>query len=55
MEPSDKTARELYGEMKREPMRRRFGCGQRQILVDIDLLAACMAVGEFATTCQPGI
>lgn len=55
MELSDKTAREPHGEMKCQPMRPRFGCGERQIPVNIDPQASCMAVGEFATAGQSRI
>jgi len=49
MEFSNKTARELYEDIKRKPTRPRFGFGKKPILVNIDLQKAYTAVGEFAT------
>src|SRR5687767_14844566 len=49
MERSDKSARQLYEEVKARPARRRFGFGARPALVNIDLQKAYTAVGEFAT------
>ena len=49
MERSDKSARQLYEEVKARPTRRRFGFGARPALVNIDLQKAYTAVGEFAT------
>jgi nicotinamidase-related amidase len=49
MELSNKTARQLFEEMKAKPTRRRFGFGRKPILVNIDLQKAYTAVGEFAT------
>lgn len=40
MERSDKTARELYLEIKANPTRRRFGFGRKPMLVNIDLQRA---------------
>jgi hypothetical protein len=49
MERSDKSARQLYEEVKARPTRRRFGFGARPAVVNIDLQKAYTAVGEFAT------
>jgi nicotinamidase-related amidase len=49
VELSNKTARQLYAEVKANPTRRRFGFGARPALVNIDLQKAYTAVGEFVT------
>ena len=49
MERSNKTARELFEEVKANPTRKRFGFGNRPALINIDLQKAYTAVGEFAT------
>ena len=49
MELSNKSARQLFEEVKANPARRRFGFGRRPALVNIDLQKAYTAVGEFAT------
>lgn len=49
MELSNKTARELFTEIKLKPTRPRFGFGRKPILVNIDLQKAYTNVGEFAT------
>lgn len=49
METSDKTARQLYEAIKKNPTRRRFGFGKKPALINIDLQKAYTAVGEFAT------
>ena len=49
MELSDKTARQLFQEIKARPARRRFGFGTRPALINVDLQKAYTAVGEFAT------
>ena len=49
LELSNKTARELYGEIKLKPTRPRFGFGRKPMLINIDLQRAYTAVGEFAT------
>jgi len=49
MELSDKTARQLYLEIKARPARARFGFGRKPALVNVDLQKAYTAVGEFAT------
>jgi nicotinamidase-related amidase len=52
MEASDKTARQLYQEVKANPTRKRFGFGRRPALVNIDLQKAYTLVGEFVTAYQ---
>src|SRR5688500_642475 len=49
MELSDKSARQLFEEVKANPTRKRFGFGARPGLINIDLQKAYTAVGEFAT------
>jgi len=49
MELSNKTARQLFEEIKAKPTRARFGFGRKPALVNIDLQKAYTAVGEFAT------
>ncbi|MBV8169443.1 MAG: isochorismatase family protein [Alphaproteobacteria bacterium] len=49
MESSDKTARQLFAEIKANPTRKRFGFGRKPALVNIDLQKAYTAVGEFVT------
>ena len=49
MEQSNKTARELFQEIKANPARRRFGFGRRPALINIDLQNSYTAVGEFVT------
>jgi nicotinamidase-related amidase len=49
MERSDKTARELYQEIKANPTRKRFGFGRKPALINIDLQNSYTAVGEFST------
>ncbi len=49
MELSNKTARQIYEEVKANPMRAKFGFGQRPAIVNIDLQKAYTAVGEFKT------
>ena len=49
MEISDKTARQLYEEVKAKPTRKRFGFGRKPALINIDLQKAYTAVGEFVT------
>jgi len=52
MEASDKTARQLYQEVKANPTRKRFGFGRRPALINIDLQKAYTLVGEFVTAYQ---
>lgn len=49
METSDKTARQLYEEIKARPTRPRFGFGRKAAIVNIDLQKAYTSVGEFVT------
>jgi maleamate amidohydrolase len=49
MELSNKTARQIYEEVKANPARAKFGFGQRPAMVNIDLQKAYTAVGEFKT------
>jgi maleamate amidohydrolase len=49
MERSDKTARELFEEVKANPTRRRFGFGAKPALINVDLQKAYTNVGEFTT------
>lgn len=49
MELSNKSARELYEAIKKNPTRPRFGFGRKPILVNIDPQKAYTNVGEFAT------
>ncbi len=49
MDQSDKTARQLFEEIKANPTRKRFGFGRRPALINIDLQKAYTCVGEFAT------
>ena len=37
MEQSDKTARQLYEEIKANPTRKRFGFGRKPALINVDL------------------
>ena len=50
METSDKTARQLFQELKANPTRKRFGFGSRPALINVDLQKAYTCVGEFVTT-----
>jgi maleamate amidohydrolase len=49
VELSNKTARELYEDIKRKPTRPRFGYGRKPLLIHIDLQKAYTCVGEFPT------
>jgi nicotinamidase-related amidase len=49
MELSDKSARQMYLEIKNRPTRSRFGFGRKPALVNIDLQKAYTAAGEFVT------
>ena len=49
METSDKSARQLYDEIKANPTRPRFGFGRKGAVINIDLQKAYTNVGEFAT------
>jgi nicotinamidase-related amidase len=49
MELSNKTARQMFEEIKGKPIRARFGFGRKPALVNVDLQKAYTAVGEFVT------
>jgi len=49
MEPSDKTARQIYEDVKANPTRPRFGFGRKPVVVNVDLQKAYTGLGEFAT------
>ena len=49
MELSDKSARQLFEQVKANPTRKRFGFGKVPALINIDLQKAYTCVGEFAT------
>ena len=49
MEMSNKTARELWAEVKANPNRARFGYGKKAVLVNIDFQCAYTRVDEFKT------
>jgi maleamate amidohydrolase len=49
MELSDKSARQLYAEIKLKPTRARFGFGRKPALINIDLQKAYTAIDEFVT------
>ena len=49
MQTSDKTARQLFAEIKANPTRKRFGFGRMPALINVDPQKAYTCVGEFAT------
>ena len=49
MERSDKSARQLYEEVKANPTRKRFGFGRKPALINVDLQNAYTRVDEFKT------
>ena len=49
METSDKTARQIYQEVQSNPARKRFGFGNKAVLVNIDLQKAYTRTDLFAT------
>ena len=49
MESSNKTAREIWQDVRANPHRARFGYGRKAALVNIDFQNAYTAVGEFRT------
>ena len=49
MQSSDKSARQLFAEIKANPTRKRFGFGRTPALINVDLQKAYTCVGEFAT------
>ncbi len=50
METSDKSARQLYEEIKSNPTRPRFGFGRKAAVINVDLQKAYTTVGEFVTS-----
>ena len=52
METSSKTAREIYQDVKSNPARKRFGFGNKAVLVNIDLQKAYTRTDLFATAYQ---
>ncbi|MBU2980031.1 isochorismatase family protein [Alteromonas sp. C1M14] len=52
MELSNKTARQLFAEVKANPSRKRFGFGEKAILVNIDLQKAYTRTDLFKTAYQ---
>ena len=55
MEQSDKTARQLYEEIKANPSRKRFGFGRKPALINVDLQNAYTRVNEFRTTYETAL
>jgi len=49
MERSDKTARQMYEELKRSPLANRYGFGARPMLINVDLQNAYTEVGRYVT------
>ncbi|HEY1077914.1 MAG TPA: hypothetical protein VGE51_14580, partial [Fontimonas sp.] len=49
MECSDKTARQIWHDVKANPNRARFGYGRKAVLVNIDFQKAYTKVDEFKT------
>lgn len=49
MQTSDKSARQLFAEIKANPTRKRFGFGRTPALINVDLQKAYTCVGEFPT------
>ena len=49
MELSDKTARQIYADVKANPARARFGFGKKAALINIDFQCAYTRVDEFKT------
>ena len=49
MELSNKTARQMYEEIKARPTRPRFGFGRKPALVNVDLQTAYTSVGVYVT------
>jgi nicotinamidase-related amidase len=49
MQTSDKSARQLFADIKSAPTRKRFGFGRMPALINIDLQKAYTCVGEFDT------
>ncbi|MFN0305951.1 MAG: isochorismatase family protein [Burkholderiales bacterium] len=49
MELSNKSARQLFEEVRANPTRKRFGFGKKPALINIDMQKAYTCVGEFVT------
>jgi len=49
METSDKTARQLFEEVRRNPTRKRFGFGRKPALINDDRQKAHTRGGQFVT------
>jgi maleamate amidohydrolase len=49
MEISDKTARQMFADLRADPNRRSFGLGRKPMLVNVDPQNAYTSVGEFVT------
>lgn len=49
MEESNKTARELFAEVRANPTRKRYGFGRRPILINIDLQKSYTDIAQFKT------
>jgi maleamate amidohydrolase len=49
MEVSDKTARQMFAELRADPARKRFGFGRKAMLVNVDPQNAYTSVDEFVT------
>ena len=54
MEQSDKSARQLYQEIKDKPTRPRFGFGRKVAIINVDLQKSYTNVGEFLTAYETG-
>ena len=49
MQTTTKTAKEIYNDVKNNPARKRFGFGNKAVLVKIDPQKAYTCTDEFAT------
>ena len=49
MESSSKTARQMFSELKQNPLSNKYGFGLRPMLINVDLQKAYTSVGEFVT------
>lgn len=49
MQPTDKTAKEIFDEVMANPARARFGFGERLAIVNVDVQKAYTAIDEFKT------
>lgn len=52
METSDKTARQIYEEIRANPARKRFGFGEKLAIVNVDVQKAYTLTEEFKTAYQ---